>query len=89
MADFDELKDKAQDAAKQHPDQVGKGLQEAGQFADEHTGGKYGDQIHKGQDAAQNYFTGQDSQDEQSQDPQVQAGQDRQPDQEQADPGQS
>jgi MT0933-like antitoxin protein len=45
--------DKAKDAAEQHDDQVDKGLDKAGDFADQKTGGKYDDQIDKGVDAAQ------------------------------------
>jgi MT0933-like antitoxin protein len=45
--------DKARDAADQHDEQVDKGLDKAGDFADEHTGGKHSDQIDKGVDQAQ------------------------------------
>jgi MT0933-like antitoxin protein len=48
---FDEAKDKAVDEAGQHPDQVDKGIEKAGQFADDKTGGQHGDQIDKGEDA--------------------------------------
>ncbi|GAA1563103.1 MULTISPECIES: antitoxin [Kribbella] len=46
------LKDKAADLIDGHEDQVGQGLDKAGEFVDEKTGGKYGDQIDKGVDVA-------------------------------------
>jgi hypothetical protein len=45
--------DKAKDFADQHDEQVDQGLDKAGDFADEKTGGKYDQQIDKGVDAAQ------------------------------------
>jgi MT0933-like antitoxin protein len=45
--------DKAKDAAEQHDDKVDQGLEKAGDFADQKTGGKYDDQIDKGVDTAQ------------------------------------
>ena len=45
--------DKAKDAAEQHDDKVDQGLEKAGDFADQKTGGKYDDKIDKGVDAAQ------------------------------------
>ncbi|HST64381.1 MAG TPA: antitoxin [Mycobacteriales bacterium] len=45
--------DKAKDLADQHDDQVDQGLDKAGDFADQKTGGKYDEQIDKGVDAAQ------------------------------------
>lgn len=44
--------DKAQDLAEQHPDQVDQGIEKAGDAVDERTGGKYAEQVDKGQDAA-------------------------------------
>ncbi|MDX3005518.1 antitoxin [Kribbella solani] len=52
MGMFDEMKDKAGDLAKEHSDQVNEGLDKAGEFADEKTGGKFGDQIDQGKDMA-------------------------------------
>jgi hypothetical protein len=53
MADkFDEMKDKGADAAGGNKDKVQDGMQSAADKADEATGGKYGDQIDKGRDAA-------------------------------------
>ena len=45
--------DKAREAADQHDDKVDQGLEKAGDFADQKTGGKYDEQIDKGVDAAQ------------------------------------
>jgi hypothetical protein len=50
MGDF---LDKAKDMADQHDDQVDQGLEKAGDFADQKTGGRYDEQIDKGVDAAQ------------------------------------
>ena len=45
--------DKAENVADQHDEQVDQGLEKAGDFADQKTGGKYDNQIDKGVDAAQ------------------------------------
>ena len=45
--------DKAKDFADDHDKQVDQGLEKAGDFADQKTGGKYDDQIDKGVDTAQ------------------------------------
>jgi hypothetical protein len=47
---FDELKNKAKDVIGQHGDKVDQGVERAGQFADEKTGGKHGEHIDKGED---------------------------------------
>jgi hypothetical protein len=47
---FDELKDKAKDLIGQHGDKVDQGVERAGQFADEKTGGKHNEHIDKGED---------------------------------------
>jgi antitoxin protein of toxin-antitoxin system len=52
MGIFDRLKGKA----KEHPDQVEKGLDKAGQFADDKTGGKHSEQINKAEDKAGDYL---------------------------------
>ena len=54
--------DKAKDMADQHDDKVDQGLDKAGDFADQKTGGKYDDQIDKGVDAAQQRTGDGDSQ---------------------------
>lgn len=45
--------DKAKDAAEQHDDKVDQGLDKAGDFADQKTGGGHGEQIDKAVDQAQ------------------------------------
>ena len=50
--------DKATEAVDQHDEQVDQGLEKAGEQIDSRTGDKFGDQIQKGVDAAQEH-TGQ------------------------------
>ncbi|HET6738976.1 MAG TPA: antitoxin [Kribbella sp.] len=64
MGMFDNMKDKAEDLAKEHPDQVNEGLEKAGDFADDKTGGKFEDQIDKGQDFARDRMGNGEGQDE-------------------------
>jgi hypothetical protein len=45
--------DKAEDMAEQHDDKVDQGLERAGDFADQKTGGGHSEQIDRGVDAAQ------------------------------------
>jgi hypothetical protein len=45
--------DKVKDLAGKHDDKVDKGIDKAGDQADQRTGGKYSEQIDKGVDAAQ------------------------------------
>ncbi|RZU16156.1 antitoxin protein of toxin-antitoxin system [Kribbella rubisoli] len=52
MGMFDNMKDKAADLVNEHGEQVGEGLDKAGDFVDEKTGGKYGDKIDQGTDLA-------------------------------------
>lgn len=52
MSDFDSLKDKASDLAKDHPDQASQGLDKAGDAVDQKTGGTHSDQIDSGVDKA-------------------------------------
>jgi hypothetical protein len=54
--------DKAKDFADQHDEQVDQGLDKAGDFADQKTGGKYDQQIDKGVDTAQERTGDGDSQ---------------------------
>ena len=54
--------DKAEEFADQHDQQVDQGIEKAGDFAEEKTGGKYDDQIDKGVDAAQQRTGDGDSQ---------------------------
>ncbi|HEX6446364.1 MAG TPA: antitoxin [Streptosporangiales bacterium] len=58
MSQFDNLRDKAEDAAADHPDQVNEGIEKAGDFADDKTGGKYSDQIDQGQEKVGDYVEG-------------------------------
>jgi len=60
MSEFGGLEDKAESLAKDHPDQVDKGLEEAGQFADKETGNKFDSEIQGGVGAAEKGLTGQD-----------------------------
>ena len=60
MSEFGGLEDKAESLAKEHPDQVDKGLEEAGQFADKETGNKFDSEIQGGVGAAEKGLTGQD-----------------------------
>jgi MT0933-like antitoxin protein len=53
--------DKAREFADQHDDQVDKGLDKAGDEANQRTGSSHGDQIDKGVDWAQQH-TGDDDQ---------------------------
>jgi hypothetical protein len=50
---MNDFMDKAKDVAGEHDDQIDKGLERAGDEADERTGGKYGEKIDKGVDEAQ------------------------------------
>ena len=58
MSMFDNIRDKAEDAAGEHPDQVNEGIEKAGDFVDDKTGGKYSDQIDQGQEKAGDYVEG-------------------------------
>jgi VIT1/CCC1 family predicted Fe2+/Mn2+ transporter len=53
-----DLAGKAEELAKEHPDQVKQGMEKAGQVADEKTGGQYTDQIDKAEQAAEDHLTG-------------------------------
>ena len=64
MPDFSELADEAKKLASDHPDMANKGVEEAGQFADEKTGGQFGSQIDEGEQRAEG-FLGTDSQGDQ------------------------
>ena len=56
MPDFGELADEAKKFAGEHSDQVKEGLEKAGDFVDEKTGNRFGDQIRKGEEQAENYL---------------------------------
>ena len=79
MPDFSEFEDKAKQVASEHPEQVGEGLKRAGEFADQRTGGRFGDQIQQGEQRAEDYLGsgGQGGQGGQNQGGQGQGGQDQ------------
>lgn len=55
--------DKAGDLAKQHEDRIEAGIERAGDFVDEKTGGKYAGQVDQAQDFANEHLdkvTGED-----------------------------
>ena len=56
MPDFSEFEDKAKQLASEHPDQVDEGLKRAGEFADQRTGGHFGDEIQQGEQRAEGYL---------------------------------
>jgi hypothetical protein len=56
MPDFSEFEDKAKQLASEHPDQVDEGLKRAGDLADQHTGGRFGDEIQQGEQRAEDYL---------------------------------
>ncbi|MBB6567586.1 antitoxin [Kribbella sandramycini] len=60
MGMFDNLKDKATGAVDDHGDKVSEGLDKAGEFANEKTGGEHGDKIDKGTDFAKDRLDGLD-----------------------------
>jgi hypothetical protein len=47
--------DKAKEFADEHDEQVDQGIEKAGEFADDKTGGKYSEQIDRGVDTAQEH----------------------------------
>ncbi len=48
--------DKAKELAGEHADKVGDAIDKAADVVDERTGGKYGDHIHKGAEAAKRHI---------------------------------
>jgi hypothetical protein len=59
MPDFGDLADEAKKFAGEHSDQVDQGLEKAGDFVDDKTGNRFGDQIKDGEQQAENYLDGQ------------------------------
>ena len=59
MPDFGEFADKAEQFAKDHPDQVDEGMQRAGDELNQQTGGRFGNQIQEGEQRAEGYIGGQ------------------------------
>ncbi len=60
----DQAKTKATELVDQHGDQVGDGLDKAGAFLDEKTGGQHSDQISQGLAKAKDGLDGLDGQDD-------------------------
>lgn len=56
MPDFRKFVDKAKEFVGQHPDQADKGMEKAGEAADEKTGGRYSEQIQQGEQRARDYM---------------------------------
>jgi hypothetical protein len=52
-ADMGGFMDKAKEYADQHDEQVDRGVEKAGDMADQRTGGQHGEQIDRGVDIAQ------------------------------------
>ncbi len=68
MPDFSEMADEAKKLAGEHPDIANKGIEQAGQAADEKTGWRFGSQIDQAEQKTEG-FLGTDSQG--GQDPQA------------------
>ena len=79
MPEFGEFAEKAKDEAQEHPEQADQGMQKAGEFADQRTGGRYGDQIQQGEQRAESSMGmgGQDQGRQTGQDQGGQTGQDQ------------
>jgi hypothetical protein len=58
MPDFSEFADDAKKFAGDHPQQADEATKKAGDFADQETGNRFGDQIDKGEQAADKYLDG-------------------------------
>lgn len=61
MPDFGGMFDKAKEKLSENSDKVNDGLDKAKESADEKTGGKYSDQLDKGQEKVQGYVDEQGS----------------------------
>jgi len=64
MSMFDNIKDKVQGLVDEHGDKAGVGLDKAGDFVDEKTGGQHSAQIDGGVEQAKNALDGLDGQDD-------------------------
>ena len=58
MGGLEDMAGKAEELAKEHPDQVKQGVEKAGEVADEKTGGQHSEQIDKAEQAAEDRLTG-------------------------------
>ena len=56
MSESGGFMDKAKEFADEHPDQVDQGMDKAGNFADEKTGGRYSNQIQEGEQRAEDFL---------------------------------
>jgi len=67
MPDFGDMADEAKKAAGEHSDVANKGIEEAGQLAEDKTGGKFDSQIQDAEQKAEGALgTDQDGQDPQA-----------------------
>lgn len=62
MSEFSGFADEAKKLADEHPDIADKAVDEAGQFADDKTGGKFDSQVQDAEQRADGFF-GADNQD--------------------------
>ena len=60
MPDFSEFADEAKNLAGEHPDIADKVVEEAGQVADDKTGGRFDSQIQEGEQKVEGYLGVQD-----------------------------
>ncbi|MGH3651690.1 antitoxin [Glutamicibacter sp.] len=58
MAGFDDLRGKAEEFAKENPEQVSQGIEQAGDFVDDKTGGKFAEQVDGVQQGAGDFLNG-------------------------------
>ena len=64
MGVFDNMKDKVGELVDQHGGQISGGVDKAGDFVDEKTGGQYADKVDQGQDGLKDALDGLDGQDD-------------------------
>ncbi len=64
MSAFDDMKDKAEGLVDEHGEQAGSGVDRAGDFVDEKTGGQHSAQIDQGTDRAKDALDKLDGQDD-------------------------
>ncbi|WP_345469578.1 antitoxin [Glutamicibacter ectropisis] len=58
MAGFDDLRGKAEEFAKENPEQVSQGIDQVGDFIDDKTGGKFAEQVDGVQQGANDFVKG-------------------------------
>ena len=56
MPDFSEFADEAKNLAGEHPDVADKAVEEAGQLADDKTGGRFDSQVEQGEQKAEGFL---------------------------------